>query len=254
MREEIPQISDSQIEDWALPSNVRATQSTREKGASRPPYQGLNLGLHVNDDATLVHQNRLTLQQSMVGCQHLHWLEQIHSTQVLHLTSAPRIVMSADASVTQVPGQACIVMTADCLPVLFCAADGSEVAAAHAGWRGLLNGVIENTIDAMQTSVKDIRVWLGPCIGPRAFEVGEEVRAAFIKSSPHHQQAFVAQGNNKWLAHLHLLAVQRLQKYGVTDISADARCTFEQPELFFSYRRDGVTGRMASAIWIEQHA
>ena len=236
--------------NWSLPKGVRAIQTTRCGGVSRGAYQGLNLGLHVGDESGLVQQNRQQLLDSMLGCEQLHWLEQVHSTQHYLIQPTHSAIPKADASISRFAGQACVVMTADCLPLLLCAENGQEVAAIHAGWRGLLNGVIEQTIAAMQTQPEQLRAWLGPCIGPNAFEVGEEVFHSFIAQNPLSAPFFKPHGPSKWLAHLHGLAQQRLAGLGVTHIQSDTRCTFSCSNHFYSYRRDGITGRMASAIWI----
>lgn len=235
-----------------LPPNVRAVQTNRTQGVSQGVYAGFNLGGHVHDDPHHVVENRRALLNAMEGCQQLHWLKQVHSTKVHSIDSSAAETITADASVTGLAGQACVVMTADCLPILFWANDGSEVAAAHAGWRGLLDGVIESTLGAMKTESSQVSVWLGPAIGPQAFEVGDEVRQAFSQKQSLAQKAFTPSPNEgKWLADLHTLARERLSGLGIATIYADTRCTYSAAETFFSYRREGVTGRMASAIWIE---
>ncbi|MBW8191891.1 peptidoglycan editing factor PgeF [Neiella marina] len=250
------------IEQWQLPDTVGAIQTERTGGVSKGAYQSLNLGLHVQDEVAAVTENRQRLLQQMPGCKHLHWLNQVHGTALFHGHRAPRCVPDADASVSQMAGHGCVIMTADCLPVLFCANDGSEVAAAHAGWRGLALGVLEQTIASMKTPASALRVWLGPCIGPLAFEVGDEVRTTFTEHDPNAADAFAHSSDGKWLADIQLLAVMRLAGVGVHQISADLRCTYQNAAHFFSYRRacqpnslsQGVTGRMASAIWIKANA
>ncbi|GGA70881.1 laccase domain protein [Neiella marina] len=251
------------MDDWQLPEQVAVVQTYRHGGVSQTPYDSMNVGLHVDDDSQAVATNRQRLQQRMPGCQDIHWLNQVHGTQVFHLNRPPRMTPNADAAISREPGQACTIMTADCLPVLICANDGSEVAAAHAGWRGLANGILEQTVKAMVTPADRLRVWLGPCIGPKQFQVGAEVRDVFIAQSPQNADAFQPSVSGKWLADLQLLAMMRLLQLDVSNISADRRCTYLHPELFFSYRRashvddkacKGVTGRMASAIWIKANA
>ncbi|MBD1388896.1 peptidoglycan editing factor PgeF [Neiella sp. HB171785] len=258
-----PAISECTIEQWQLPNRVAAIQSYRAGGASSAPFDSLNLGLHVGDEPERVHHNRSMLLAQMTGCSTIQWLNQVHGTQVFHLNRTPRLTPDADAAVSRIAGQACAVMTADCLPVLICANDGAEVAAVHAGWRGLCDGVIEQTINAMTTPVNQLRVWLGPCIGPSKFEVGPEVRDAFVQHEQSNRLAFQPSSADKWLADLQGLAVNRLLSLGAGNISADRRCSYLNSDLFFSYRRashqgpaklNGVTGRMASAIWIKANA
>ncbi|MCW8330643.1 peptidoglycan editing factor PgeF [Photobacterium sp. SDRW27] len=237
--------------DWPAPANVKAVTTTRLGGVSQQPYQGLNLGLHVGDNAKHVQRNRMLLQQELGLADSPAWLNQIHSNSVLELNASLSVVPDADGSYTQVAGITCIAMTADCLPVLFCDKAGSQVAAVHAGWRGLADGIIEAALDKFTVPAEQILVWLGPAIGPDAFEVGSEVREQFMVALPQAEQAFKPHGE-KWLADLYLLARQRLQQRGITDIYGGEYCTFGDPELFYSYRRDGVTGRQASLIWLER--
>lgn len=234
--------------DWPAPANVRALLSTRIGGISQAPYASLNFGDHVGDDPLNVLQNRTLLSQLLPAepC----WLKQVHGTRVADATM-PVGVVEADASVAQRTGAVCVIMTADCLPVLLCDREGSVVAAAHAGWRGLLDGVLENTVAAMRRPGNEILAYLGPAIGPDAFEVGDEVRSAFVDRDPLATAAFKPAGCiGKWLADLYLLARQRLAGVGVTAIYGGSDCTYSDAERFFSYRRDGVTGRMASLIWL----
>lgn len=237
------------ILETILPPNVRAVQTNRLGGKSQGPFSGFNLGLHVGDRPEHVAANRAALLGAMQGCRALHWLEQTHSTKVYPVDGGVHTDCEADASVTTATQQACVVMTADCLPVLFWAENGSEVAAAHAGWRGLLNGVLENSVQAMKSAPQQVHAWLGPCIGPTAFEVGEEVREAFVSQASNTETAFKPSQSGKWLADLHLLARLRLKQAGVHSFYSDPRCTYSEPHHFYSYRREGVTGRMASAIW-----
>lgn len=233
------------VPDWPAPANVRALQTTRRGGYSQGVWAGLNLATHVGDLPETVQANRRWLREYLPA--EPHWLNQVHGTACAIAGQSPQDTC-ADASVGLAAQQLCVVMTADCLPVLFCSRDGQAVAAAHAGWRGLLAGVLETTVAQMQVAPSEVLAWLGPAIGPQAFEVGDEVRAAFVAESPAAAGAFSAHGN-KWLADLYALARQRLQRAGVNAVYGGGLCTFSQPEDFYSYRRDGVTGRMASLIW-----
>lgn len=237
--------------DWPAPMNVRALCTTRGGGVSVGAYAGLNLGDHVGDDAVAVATNRARLRASLPT--EPLWLKQVHGTRcVVAEASAPG--SAADASVSFVPGTVCAVLTADCLPLLMCDAAGTVVAAAHAGWRGLLAGVIESTVTAMQRPAAELLVWFGPAIGPSAFEVGDEVRAAFVAHDGQAVAAFTSHGEGKWLCDLHLLARQRLAALDIRRVTSTDFCTFTERERFFSYRRDGATGRMASCIWLEATA
>ena len=237
--------------DWSLPDTMGAFATTRIGGVSQSPWSSLNLGDHVGDPPEAVAAHRWQLQQSL-GEARPQWLSQVHGVRVVE-ARADGQVQEADACWSSTPGVACTVLTADCLPVLFADPVGERVAAANAGWRGLLNGVLEATLDCFETPER-VQVWLGPAIGPLAFEVGPEVRAAFCERMPAAEQAFVSSPLHpgRWLADLYQLAWQRLTQAGVTAISGGEYCTFTQQDLFFSYRRDGVTGRMASLIWIEK--
>lgn len=239
------------VPDWTVPENVRALQTTRRGGASGMPWATFNLGDHVGDDAAAVAANRAALRSRLPG--EPFWLRQVHGTVAVDVAQGPK-TGEADATFTRQAGQVCAVMTADCLPVLLCDRQGTVVAAAHAGWRGLLAGVLENTVGAMNTPPGDLLVWLGPAIGPRCFEVGNEVRNAFVAADQAAKCCFVAHGPGKWLCDIYLLARQRLQRQGVTAISGGASCTVSEADRYFSYRRDGVTGRMASLIWLASPA
>ena len=235
--------------DWPAPAQVHALSTTRAGGVSLPPYASLNLGLHVGDDPVAVTHNRARLRQLLPA--EPVWLNQVHGVQVVD-AAATHGVPDADASFSRQPGVVCAVMTADCLPVLFTNRAGSVVAAAHAGWRGLLAGVLEATLDAMACPPGDVLAWLGPAISCDAFEVGAEVREAFVRQHASAASAFSPLPDGKFLADLPQLARQRLGCAGVlmaNCFGGDA-CTVIERELFFSYRRDGVTGRMASAIWL----
>ena len=233
--------------DWPAPASVRACVTTREGGVSEAPFDSLNLGDHVDDRPEAVAENRrrLTDHFSIQPA----WLQQVHGIAVAH--ADPGIVATADASWTATPGIACAAMTADCLPALFCDRAGTRVAAAHAGWRGLAAGVLEATLDSLDVPAAEVLVWLGPAIGPQAFEVGAEVRDAFLAHDVHAVQAFDPIGDDKYLADIYLLARQRLAAIGISEVYGGDECTVIDRERYFSYRRDGVTGRMASLIWIK---
>jgi polyphenol oxidase len=235
--------------DWPAPANVQAFCTSREGGVSQGVFASQNLGTHVGDDVQAVMQNRALLKTSALLPSEPGWLNQVHGTDVLMLDDWQGDLVNADAAVCGTPGKVCVVMTADCLPLLFCDSKGRQVAAAHAGWRGLCNGVIEQTLKLFANPA-DVMVWLGPAIGPAAFEVGAEVRAAFVAHNTGANRAFVPTGSGKYLADLYLLARQRLKAVGVSQIYGGQHCTFSEPEQFFSYRRDGQTGRMASLIWL----
>ncbi len=214
------------------------------------PFHSLNVGNHVGDTPSAVSDNRQRLQTFAAMPGQPVWLNQTHSTRCLRLTAAINNNLNADASFSQIPGVICTVMTADCLPLLICNQQGTEVAAVHAGWRGLCDGIIENTLQLFSQPTACL-AWLGPAISQPAFEVGEEVRAAFIRQDPGAAAAFVPGDTSKWFADLYMLARQRLARCGVSAVYGGDFCTYGQPAEFFSYRRDGITGRMASAIWLE---
>ncbi|OOE55605.1 hypothetical protein BZG13_14890 [Salinivibrio sp. ML323] len=231
--------------DWPAPSNVRALTTTRVGGVSHGRFSSWNLGMHVGDAPDDVAKNRLLLAKQVEG--DITWLDQVHGTQVVHLPSEDPHP-EADAAFAETTGQVCTIMTADCLPVLFCSDDGQQVAAAHAGWRGLLNGVLESTLSMFEAPSRCL-VWLGPAIGPQAFEVGEDVYQAFTTLSPEAKVAFMPTDSHKYFADLYMLATQRLQQAGVTAVYGGEFCTYQQADQFYSYRRDGQTGRMATCIW-----
>ncbi|MBO1519368.1 peptidoglycan editing factor PgeF [Oceanisphaera pacifica] len=238
---------------WPAPANVHSAQTTRLGGVSQPPFASLNLGTHVGDNLTDVAANRARLAERLRLSTPPLWLEQVHGTRVLTLPDESGNLI-ADAVVSHTSEQVCTIMTADCLPVLFCDTAGSVVAAAHAGWRGLAAGVLEATLTAMQVDAAAVMAWLGPAIGPSAFEVGGEVRAAFMANSPQAANAFVAHGDpsaDKWLADIYQLARLTLGNAGVSQIYGGEYCTYTDSERFFSYRRDQQTGRQASLIWLE---
>jgi polyphenol oxidase len=241
------------IPDWPAPATVKALQTTRKGGVSVTPYGSFNLGSHVGDNPLAVSRNRMLLAPLLPS--EPVWLNQTHGLTVVDVAQAG-CLPQADASVSSHLGAVCVVMTADCLPILLCDEQGSVVGAAHAGWRGLCDGVIESTVNAMRVPAPTLMAWLGPAIGPAAFEVGEEVRAAFVAQQPQAAAAFVRSASGvpgssgKWLADLYQLARLRLNALGVTRVYGGGLCTYSDAERFYSYRRDGVTGRMGSFIWL----
>ncbi|BAL25434.1 peptidoglycan editing factor PgeF [Azoarcus sp. KH32C] len=235
--------------DWPAPSNVRAFVTTRHGGVSSGPYASMNLGTHVGDSPSAVAQNRWLLR-SCLPAEPL-WLEQVHGIEIADADAVAEGTPKADASVATRPSAVCAIMTADCLPVLFCDDMGTVVAAAHAGWRGLAAGVLDAAVARMAVPPGRILAWMGPAIGPDAFEVGDEVRQAFCAGNPAATDAFrPAAQRGKWMADLFLLARLRLAALGVTRIFGGGECTWSDPLRYFSYRRDGVTGRMASLVWL----
>lgn len=236
------------VPDWPAPPGVRALSTTRRGGYGGGSYASFNLAHHVGDDPVVVAANRQLLRNRLPvsPC----WLKQVHGIGCVDVDAAwPGI--EADASVSHAPVQACTVLTADCLPILLCDQAGTVVAAAHAGWRGLAAGVIEATVAAMRLPGERLMAWLGPAIGPAAFEVGDEVRTAFLRDDAGAAAAFVPHGAGKWLCDLYALARRRLARLGVGRVHGGGFCTYTEGERFFSYRRDGVTGRMASLVWLE---
>ena len=247
------------VPDWPAPPNVRALCTSRSGGQSIGRYAGLNLGLHVGDDPHAVYSNRQQLQAA-VGVRAV-FLNQVHGMHIAAIDAQSPDGMEADGAITTDIGLACTVMVADCLPVLFCDAQGHGVAAAHAGWRGLLGAYGQGVLERASSSLCEraavttlgLMAWLGPCIGPSAFEVGEEVRAAFVADAPKAAPCFSPHGPDKWLADLPQLARQRLTALGVTAIygndGSQDWCTVANPSRFFSHRRDAVSGRLGACIW-----
>jgi polyphenol oxidase len=273
--------------DWPAPANIHAATTLRSGGVSRGAYSSLNPATHVSDDVDRVRQNRQILSEMLNLPAEPVWLDQIHSNRVVKAANPPYPpfakggrgdLQQADASYTNEAGVVCAVMTADCLPLLVCSVDGTQVAAIHAGWRGLLAGVISNTVETMQIPLNppfskgeasqlrntdlnsplskrgvrgDLLVWLGPAIGPDCFEVGAEVRDAFLEKSAEYVHAFKQQGNDKWLADIYQLARIELATLNIAKVYGGIHCTFTEHERFYSYRRDQQTGRMATLIWRE---
>ncbi len=237
--------------DWPAPANICALSTARMGGASEAPFDSLNLGDHVGDNPTAVAANRKTLFDACAGLEAISWLEQVHGTAVVEADSQHK--QRADAQFTQAEGLACAIMTADCLPVLFCDRAGTRVAAAHAGWRGLVAGVLEASVASFPDSTQ-VLAWLGPAIGPAHFEVGAEVREQFLRATPslatRVDNCFAASDRpGHYLADIYALARLRLRAVGVDAIYGGDWCTFADRARFFSYRRDGRCGRMASLIY-----
>ena len=244
--------------DWPAPANVHASVTLRNDGHSKGAYSAFNLADHVGDDPAAVAANRVQLQEELRLPNAPQWLEQIHSDRAVEARPDGK-VLTADASFTREKGVVCAVMTADCLPLLVCNHAGTEVSAIHAGWKGLTGGVIRATIEAMQSKPEELLVWLGPAIGPKAFECGVDVLEAAFESamSESHAEAiagcFVPHVEKPlhFLADIYGLGRAELHELGVTEIYGGDRCTVSEEEAFYSYRRDGDTGRMASLIWFE---
>ena len=235
--------------DWPAPARVRALSTQRNGGVSCGRYTSLNLGGHVGDLPDRVAENRARLVAGAGLPAEPAWLTQVHGTRVLNLDIAP--VGEADACLTRRPGTVCAILTADCLPVLFAAQDASVVGAAHAGWRGLAAGVLESAIGALGVAPGALVAWLGPAIGPQHFEVGPEVRDAFLATDPAAGPAFTVNERGRHMADLPALARRRLKALGLTQIFGVGDCTHANPARYFSHRRDGVTGRQATLIWLE---
>lgn len=244
------------VPNWPAPKWIQALTTLRSGGASVGPFQSFNLANHVNDDPAAVLKNRDFLKKQAKLPSDPIWLQQVHGTRVIHVEdfhpSDPP--PEADAAISTTPGKIASVLTADCLPILLCNDAGAEVAAIHAGWRGLASGIIETTVAALTSNGEQLLAWLGPAIGPTAFEVGEEMKSAFTQ--PKDETAFkpfISQGSNteqKWTADIYQLARFRLQALNITRIYGGDYCTFSEPERFYSFRRSNPTGRMATIIWM----
>ena len=234
--------------DWSAPATVRAVTTTRTGGFSLAPFDSFNLALHVGDSPDHVVQNRALLQQALDLPAEPCWINQTHGIHVVTLEQDSS--RDADAAITRLPGIVAVVMTADCLPILVCDRDGTEVAAIHAGWRGLQAGVIQATLASMVCANDQLMAWVGPGISQCNFEVGEEVRAAFVASIPHAESFFRANRGGHWLCDLAGLAESVLLGQGVGEVFCYSGCTYADADRFFSYRRNATTGRLASLIWI----
>jgi YfiH family protein len=247
----LPDEPDFIVPQWPAPAAIHAAFTVRTGGVSQAPFETCNIAAHVGDDPRAVAQNRARLRAALRLPAEPAWLEQVHGHRVIDLDLLPGDASwgPADASVARVPGKVCVVQVADCLPVLFAAADGSAVGAAHAGWRGLAGGVLEATVRAMRTPPGQLLAWLGPAIGQENFEVGEEVRAAFLAADAAAAGAFVPSPRGRWQCDLYLLARRRLASLGMSAVYGGCWCTHADAGRFFSYRRDGRCGRMAALIW-----
>lgn len=238
---------------WPAPSNVRAFTSTRIGGVSLPPFDSLNLGSRTGDDLNNIVENRNRLIQAEKVPSEPYWLNQTHSTTVLDITKVKPAInatrFEADGSYTKQANQVSVVLTADCMPVLFCSVKGDQVAAAHAGWRGLCHGILEETAKKFQCNTNEILVWLGPAISAQKFEVGIEVKEQFEEYDKNAHHAFKFIEGKKYLADLYMIAKQRLNAIGITQIYGGNYCTYTERDLFYSYRRENKTGRMATMIW-----
>lgn len=238
--------------DWPAPEHVIAGTTLRSGGNSKDQYAGFNLAMHVGDVEQHVMANRQYLNVRMKLPREPIWLQQTHSNVVVRADQVKQNVPEADASFTLQKGVPCVVMTADCLPLLITDQKGSCIAAIHAGWRGLANGIIENTLKMMPVNNNDLLIWLGPAIGPQAYEVGNDVREVFTLHSKEAKQAFRQMDESHWLMDIYQLARQRLNNLGVNHIYGGEYCTFTDADRFYSYRRDNITGRMASLIWLDK--
>ncbi len=235
--------------EWDAPPAVHAAFTLRTGGVSAPPFDSFNCAAHVGDEPQAVARNRALLRERLALPAEPAWLEQVHDRHAVELGEAGAPIGPADAAVTRAAGRVCVVQVADCLPVLLASRDGAAVGAAHAGWRGLAAGVLESAVRALGAAPAELLAWLGPAIGPGHFEVGEEVRAAFIGGDPGAAAAFTANARGRWQCDLYALARRRLAALGVRRVSGGHWCTYADSAKFFSYRRDGRCGRMAALIW-----
>lgn len=238
--------------DWPAPAHVIAGTSGRGHASAGDAFSGFNLGAHVGDSAQRVAANRERLSRDLALPAEPLWLRQVHGCNVAR-APASDAEPEADASVTDRPDAVCAVLTADCLPVLLCNPDGTRLGAAHAGWRGLCDGVLEATVAALDCEPASLMAWFGPAISQDAFEVGDEVRQAFVGRDPSADACFQPNARGRWQADLYALARQRLAGVGVTQVYGGDRCTFRESEAFYSYRRDGRCGRMASLVFRRGH-
>ena len=235
--------------DWPAPNSVKAVSTTRLGGVSQGSFASFNLGFHTEDEVAAVQYNRQQLYRTLGLLQEPAWLRQVHGNTVVDAAEI-REPVAADASICRQPGKACVVLTADCLPILLCDHTGTCIAAAHAGWRGLAAKIIAATIATMQCPSDELMAWLGPAIGPEVFEVGDEVRQQFLELDSANQVYFKPSPAGRWLADIYALARRQLRTSGVTEVYGGVWCTLSEPERFYSYRRDGSSGRMASLIWL----
>jgi len=237
------------VPEWPAPANVKAATTLRTGGVSTGGFASLNLGAHVGDEAYAVAENRRRVSLALTLPSEPVWLNQVHGTNVARAepASAPP---TADAAISRVPGQVCAVLTADCLPVLFCDRAGTWVAAAHAGWRGLSGGVLRATVEALETPASQLMAWLGPAIEQEAFEVGSEVREQFLQLDPAHERSFVVNARGRFQADLYGLARRELNRLGINDVFGGGFRVCADTERYFSYLRESRTGRMATLIWL----
>ncbi len=237
--------------DWPAPKSVRACFTTRYGGHSTGPWRGFNLAQHVGDSELAVRRNRSLLTATLALADEPFWLQQVHGCEVVRLPGPTR-GCAADGAITRTVGAVCAILVADCLPLLLCSADGREVAAVHAGWRGLEAGIIGRAVAAFAAPPAELLAWLGPAIGPRAYRVGDELRQRFTAEDSAHAAAFTAHddGDDGWHMSLTQIALRQLTVLGVTRVSTAQLCVSETPQDYYSFRRDGVTGRMAALIWL----
>lgn len=238
--------------DWPAPASVRALVTSRQGGVSLPPYDQMNLAEHVGDDPVAVARNRVLLRQLADLPGEPVWLQQVHGVAILDadVSRSPEVAALADGSLTRQPGRVLAVLTADCLPVLFSRADGRMVMAVHAGWRGLADGILAEAMKAAEGGAQQWLAWIGPAIGVSAFEVGPEVRAAFMQAGRALPEHFVPGQGDRWCADLAGIARWQLQELGLSWVGGACWCSSADPQRWYSYRRDGVTGRMASLVWM----
>ena len=241
-------LSDCIVPEWPAPAHVKALITTRNGGVSRGPFASFNLGLRAGDDPQAVTTNRAHLRRFLP--QEPKWLAQQHGATVVELDGVAHSPL-ADAGIARQPGTVCVIMVADCVPVLLTDERGTLVAAAHAGWRSLAGGIIENTVRGMGVPPEHLLAYLGPGIGPQAFEVGADVYGTFVGQSAFAASAFAPGRAGKWYADIYALARLALKRAGVTQIHGGGLCTVSDPRRFYSYRRDRITGRMAALIWRE---
>jgi polyphenol oxidase len=237
--------------DWPAPTSVRALSTLRTGGVSRGNYASFNLATHVGDERNSVLRNRELLKDAASLPAEPIWLEQVHGNVVWQVSGPSSSTPIADASVTRTKKQICTILTADCLPVIFCDLEGTAVGAAHAGWRGLAGGVLNETLRAMGSPAARVIAWMGPAIEQSAFEVGDEVREQFVARTPHHANAFASNDRGRWQADIYALARRELESLGVAGVYGGGFNVYADAERFFSYRRDKQTGRMATMVWIE---
>ena len=238
------------LANWPAPARVKAATTTRAGGSSQGRFTSLNLGEGIGDDPARVRENRQRMRRVLDLPSEPVWIKQVHGNRVLNAGEAIDD-LTADGSYCIAPGVVCAILTADCLPVFFCDREGTRVALVHAGWRGLAAGVIAAAVSCLNVPPGRLLAWLGPAIGPTAYEVGEDVRCAFLEQDKENAQAFVPGRPDRWMADLYSLARRQLTRVGVVKIYGGSFCTYGESERFFSYRRDGQCGRMASLIWME---